>query len=156
MATTNAEYALYGFLIERTAKQYKQVLQRNFQQFNFGITVDQWVILNKIDEMDEVYTNDLAASVMKDPPTVTRILDLLQQKSLVIRKIDSFDRRKTLLILTEQGKQLINRVRPVVMEMRKRGWEGLDNNDLQELQRILDTILHNVKTMERDVSLVQR
>lgn len=139
-----AHHQLYGFLIERTAKRYKQYLQRIFQQHKFGITVDQWVILNHIDHEKQLFTNDLAHGVMKDPPTVTRILDLLEDRGLVRRIVDKHDRRKTILELSSKGKKLVEQVRPVVIDMRKLGWQNLDNTDYDHLERILNCIYQNV------------
>lgn len=145
-----AHHNLYGFLIERTAKRYKQYLQRVFQQNGFGITVDQWVILNHIDREGQIYTNTLAQGVMKDAPTVTRILDLLEDRSLVKRLVDKEDRRKTQLRLSLQGKELVQQVRPVVVEMRKLGWQGLDDKDYRDLERILNRIYLNVDELKSD------
>lgn len=145
----DAEHSLYGFLIERTAKRYKQVLQKIFQKHRFGITVDQWVILNSIDEARQIYSNDLATQVMKDAPTVTRIVDILEEKSLVNRSIDSSDRRKTELKLSKKGQMLVEKVRPVVIEMRKNGWKGLTDADLKKMRIILDTIHDNVNALEQ-------
>lgn len=150
----DAEHSLYGFLIERTAKRYKQILQRLFHYHNFEITVDQWVILNRIDQDGSIYSNDLAQQVMKDAPTVTRILDILEQKNLVKRTIDSTDRRKTSLTLSKKGKELVQQVRPVVIEMRKDGWKGLTDNDLKKLQSILDTIYENVNGISKKAKKV--
>lgn len=151
-----AHHQLYGFLIERTAKRYKQVLQRVFHQKQFGITVDQWVILNHIDQNDQIFTNDLALGVMKDAPTVTRILDLLEERNLVKRLVDKEDRRKTILGLSVQGKDLVLKVRPVVIEMRKMGWQGLDNQDFAHLERILDRIYENVNTSHLNAVAVKQ
>lgn len=144
----DAEHSLYGFLIERTAKRYKQVLQRIFQKHKFGITVDQWVILNSIDDASQIYTNDLATEVMKDAPTVTRIVDILEDKALVSRSIDSIDRRKTELKLSKKGQELVEKVRPIVIEMRKKGWQGLTDADLKKMRTILDTIHDNVNALD--------
>lgn len=146
----DVEHNLYGFLIERTAKRYKQVLQRIFQKHNFGITVDQWVILNSIDDAKQIYTNDLAIEVMKDAPTVTRIVDILEEKAFVTRKIDQSDRRKTELSLNKKGHELVAKVRPVVIDMRKQGWKGLTDADLKRMRTILDTIHDNVNELEKN------
>jgi DNA-binding MarR family transcriptional regulator len=145
----NAEFSLYGFLIERTAKRYKQVLQKLFQQHQFGITVDQWIILNKIEQEGKMHSNDLAVAVMKDAPTVTRILDILENKQLVNREVDAMDRRKTCLSLTQKGTSLVQQVKPIVVDMRREGWKGLNNQDLSDLERILNTIYVNVESLQQ-------
>jgi DNA-binding MarR family transcriptional regulator len=82
-------------------------------------------------------------AVYKDPPTVTRIIDLLGQKGLVVRKADPNDRRKFSVGLTAEGEALISQLRPVVDDFRNQGWEGLNEEDYVHLHRIMTKIVHN-------------
>lgn len=133
----------YGFYIERTAKRMKQHLQRKFNSLNYGITVDQWVILDVLHDDDGMSQYEIADRTYKDAPTVTRIIDLLCKKGLTKREIDESDRRRFNIFLTTQGREKVNEILPVVMEFRNQGLRGLCNEDYQRLMRVLDTIFDN-------------
>ncbi len=134
----------YGFLIERTAKKIKQTLQKVFNELKVDITVDQWVILNELNQHGPLSQNELGNFSFKDAPTVTRIIDLLSKKDLVKRKMDKNDRRKYNVELTAKGNKMVNKLLPYIVEFRKMGWEGLTEKDIKKLQKILDKVFDNM------------
>jgi len=133
----------YGFFIERTIKKIRQHFQREMNEANTGITVDQWVILDLVNRKEALSQNEIAELSYKDAPTVTRIIDLLCKKGLLFRTPDASDRRRLKIRLTPTGEQKVEAVYPVVADLRKRGWKGLTDEDFAHLLRILDTIFHN-------------
>ncbi len=133
----------YGFLIERTIKRIRQAFQKQLNANDADITVDQWVILDKLQKHDGLSQNEIADSTFKDAPTVTRIIDLLCKKGLTLRKMDENDRRRFKIYLTEEGHERIRKVMPVVTDLRRQGWQSLTDEDYTTLIRILDTIYKN-------------
>lgn len=137
------ELQQYGFHIERTAKRIKQYLQRRFNAMNTGITVDQWVILDVLNQSNGMSQYEIADRTYKDAPTVTRIIDLLCKKGLTKRVMDENDRRRFNIFLTESGRSKVDELLPVVMDIRQQGWEGLTEEDYKSLSRILNQIFTN-------------
>lgn len=133
----------YSFLLERTARIMKQYSAKVLREEGSDVTIEQWAILKKLQEAGDMSQVELADSTLKDKPTVTRILDLLETKNLVKRLKDPDDRRKFIITLTAEGKKLIKKVLPVVMEVRTKGWEGLGDKDFDELKRILSRVEQN-------------
>jgi len=133
----------YGYLLERTQKKVRQYFQKALQANKTGITVDQWIILDRLHRKDGISQNEVAEMTLKDAPTVTRIIDLLCKKKLVERTQDSGDRRRLKLNLTSKGKQKVKEVLPIVQEMREKGWQNLSDEDYSTMIRILDTIYVN-------------
>ncbi|WP_448520005.1 MarR family winged helix-turn-helix transcriptional regulator [Rhodoflexus sp.] len=134
----------YGFVIERTTKRIRQNLQRRFNAHHFGVTVDQWVVLDCIYQNKSISQNEIADRTFKDAPTVTRIIDQLCKKGLTTRSTDENDRRRFMLKLTAKGYKKVNQMLPVVIQMRKDGWKGLDITDYQRLMHIMSTIFNNL------------
>lgn len=136
--------ANYGFLIEKTGKKLKQTLQSVFNHLKVDLTADQWVILHQLHQHGALSQSQLGDKTYKDAPTVTRIIDLLEKKSYIVRKQDKEDRRKFMIELTPQGKKDIDRLIPYVIEFRKLGWNGLTDKELKQLQSILEKINSNL------------
>ena len=132
----------YGFLIEVASRQIKQALQRKLQVAGLDITVDQWVVMDKLwqNPMSQI---QVAEAVYKDAPTVTRIIDLLCQKGFAKRAMDPTDRRRFVVTLTEAGNTLYLKIRPIVADFRNTGWQGLSQADYQHLHRIMSSIMLN-------------
>jgi len=143
LAVKYKEHKNFGFLIERTIKKIRQNLQKRFADKGVDITVDQWVILDQLNARDGMSQNELAECTYKDAPTVTRIIDILCKKELTKRVMDPNDRRRFKIMLTQEGKAVIEKALPEVYAIRKQGWQGLEDNDYEHLMRILDTIYKN-------------
>ena len=143
MAVRYKEHKNFGFLIERTIKKIRQNLQRRFVEAGLDITVDQWVILDQLNNRNGLSQNELAECTYKDAPTVTRIIDLLCKKGYTTRVMDTSDRRRFQIMLTEKGHEIIDKALPEVYTIRKIGWDGLTDSDYKNLMYILDKIYHN-------------
>ncbi|MCC5921652.1 MAG: MarR family transcriptional regulator [Cyclobacteriaceae bacterium] len=124
-------------------KKIRQSVQRRFNLLGFNITVDQWVILYYIFLHDGISQNELAIKTHKDAPTVTRIIDLLCKKGLVKRQMDGKDRRRFRIFMTDEGKKKVDIVLPEILKMRAQGLKGLQDGDLIQLMRILESIFKN-------------
>lgn len=138
-------YSMYSFLLDRTARNVKQYAQRRFKELGFNITVDQWIVLKHLNDHDNLNQKELAGLIFKDTPTLTRIIDLLCGKGLTKRKVHPDDRRSFQVSLTAAGKAKIEKLRPLVSEIRLKAWEGLNERDFNQFKRILTAISTNLE-----------
>jgi DNA-binding MarR family transcriptional regulator len=141
--THPSEHRAYFFKIDTTIKKIRNVLQQHLNQAGFDLTVDQWVLIDHVARNEGVSQNELAEMTAKDAPTITRILELLVKKNLIDRKIDSIDRRRFNLYLTNEGQILFEKALPIVLEIRRRGWGDLSDTDYENFVRIMDSIYQN-------------
>lgn len=131
-----------GSFIDRTYKVVRQDLINRFKDAGVDLTPEQWVILAKLDKKD-MYQTDLANHSYRDKPTVSRIVDLLAKKNLVVRVQDEYDGRKFLVTLTEVGKEVVRNAYPAVEDSRNLGWTNLTDKEYDSLISILDKIFIN-------------
>lgn len=138
-------YNMYSFLLDRTARRVKQYAQAIFATKGFDITLDQWMVLKNLHEFEDLSQKELAERCGKDQPTLTRIVDLLAKKELAERRVHPTDRRSFIVHLTEQGLRKVKELSPKVREIRTKAWENLDEDDFEQLERILNNIYKNLK-----------
>lgn len=134
----------YGIVIDRTMKKIRQAIQKRFKDNNIGVTVEQWAVLHKICDNNGISQNEIADGTFKDAPTVTRIIDQLCEKNLTRRHIDENDRRRFNLFPTEEGTLLMTKTLPLVIQVRKDGWQTLDENDFEHLLNTLNKVFENL------------
>jgi DNA-binding MarR family transcriptional regulator len=72
-----------------------------------GVSVPQWVVLRCLYDAENTSLNDLAASVGVDNGALSRMVERLLQKGLVVRETDSTNRRTVRLRLSDPGKKLV-------------------------------------------------
>lgn len=140
----NEKYNQYSFILDQTARKIKQYAQTAFAENKFDLTVDQWSVLKTIFEHPNLSNKELALKCGKDQPTLTRIIDILIKKELVVRSDHDSDRRSLKLKTTTKGEQKIKEIAPKVAEFRQQAWQNLDEEDFEHFLRILNTIHTNL------------
>ncbi len=136
----------FGFLINYTSNNIRRYATDYLKRNNLDLTVDQWGVLALLEQEGGKLTHaDLATQMQKDPPTLTRIVDLLCKKELTRRVPDHKDRRVIQVMLTSAGKKRVEKALPIAQEIRRKLWKGLSNKDYMALKKILERVNKNVK-----------
>lgn len=108
------------------------------------VTASQGYILLAIPEMDSISMNDLSIKMRLANSTMTRMVDQLVQKGMVIRAADNQDRRIVLIRLTEHGQDVRNGLKQTLHDFFSQVL-----GDLSEEQR--GEILHSLDTLNRSI-----
>jgi len=135
---------IVNFLLEQTVRRMRGYAQRQLDSLQVGITVDQWVLLKILDERGQISQVELAQTGHKDAASVTRILDILQKKRLIQRVDDEYDRRKYMISLTPEGRKFVADHLPFINQIRAQIVQGLTDEEIQTLKRILEKIRQNL------------
>ena len=138
-------YSEYSFLLEKTNRRIKQYAQKKFNEFDFGVTVDQWMVLKQLYPSSDKSQSELAEATFKGTPTLTRIIDLLCAKELTERVVDGTDRRKSQVVLTPHGRAKVEEMLPKVSQIRKAAWKHLSEDDFQHFRHVLTMIYQNLQ-----------
>jgi len=139
------EELLSGFLLEKTAKLMKLHFSRSLANHaSIDITADQWIILDILHQQSPLSQQMLAEMAMKDAPTVTRILDLLESKKYITRENHPADRRKFNIVLTRKGEKMYHTVWPLAQSFRAECYQGLTSAELNTFSKVLSKIQHQL------------
>jgi DNA-binding MarR family transcriptional regulator len=79
----------------------------------YGVSPEQWSVLHLIAGQEGLIQKEVAERSFKDKPTVTRILDVLEEKGLISRKPGEQDRRSFRLYPTDKGRELALKTEPL-------------------------------------------
>lgn len=129
--------------IDKAIRTYRMFAMKKIREKGYKITIDQWLIIKSILENPEITQQELAKNVFKDNASVTRIIDLMVKSNYLNRKVDTNDRRKSILSVTKEGKDIIEKVQNIVLENRKIALEGINKEDLDAMDIILQKIITN-------------
>lgn len=133
------------YSIEETIKAYRRLSQQNISSIVPDITVDQALILIIIDREDKTQS-EIADLVFKDYASMTRIIKLMINKNYLTKTIDDADKRKAELKITQIGKEIIEKLNPVIKKNREIALNTLSEQDIKQLFKILNKITQNCKT----------
>jgi Transcriptional regulators len=131
-----------GILTNVTNKKLVRYLNTNLERFN--ITTEQWIVLLKLSEKNKISQKSLAEIVNKDQPTLTRILDILEKKSLIERHPNEQDRRSFVLHITEKGTSLKEKIEPFLENVFEVILQGIPSENLNMYTKVLLQLNENI------------
>jgi DNA-binding MarR family transcriptional regulator len=131
-----------SFLVTAAELYLKAELGRRLKPF--GLTTEQWAVLNLLWETDGVTQKSLAVRALKDQPNMTRILRRLEQKGLIVRSGNHEDRRSFLITLTPKGEQTREDTIGLALDLRRLAFAGLNDEECALLSTMLARINNNL------------
>lgn len=131
-----------GSLINRTNNKLKNALIQIFKPYD--VTPEQWVVLKRLWQQEGITPKYIAELTFKDQPTVVRILEKLERKEFISRKINIEDSRSYLIYLTDSGRELKNILIPLSKKKQNEALSGIDREDSEKLFQMLNKIYENL------------
>ncbi|HGJ65449.1 TPA: MarR family transcriptional regulator [bacterium] len=139
----NPEQSLFS-LIRRTSKAFREKVNQNFAKEGHDVTGEQWRILWCLWGKDGQIQQNLADVVHRDKTCITRIVDSMEKRDLVVRIPDRLDRRQNLIYLTNKGKRLQEDLMRIFDETSLEAQKGIDTEELDIFKKVLMKILQNL------------
>jgi MarR family transcriptional regulator, temperature-dependent positive regulator of motility len=111
-----------------------------YEKLGRDITPVQYAVLRMIGECPGLDQVTLAQKVALDTSTTAEIAARLESKGWVVREM--LPRRQRRLTLTAAGETLLNSLTPILHELRDSLFEGMGEEDTQNLMRLLGKFVH--------------
>lgn len=134
------------YLLDKAIRTYRIYSQKKLRENGFKITVDQWLIIKVLMENPGISQQNIAEKAFKDNASVTRIIDLLVKSKYLDRKVNPKDRRTSILKVTTEGEDIINKVQDLVLQNRKMAQIGITIEELENLNSTLKKIIKNCQS----------
>ena len=110
-----------------------------------GVTLAQFMILERLDHESDISQNELAAIMDLAPMTVVRLVDRLEELGFVERRTDPEDRRIWRLRLTPAAAGLVPDNKTVRAQLFLVGTKGIKAN-------VLGTMVQGLRQMKENVN----
>jgi DNA-binding MarR family transcriptional regulator len=130
-----------GFLMKRVMSSI--LAQADQRLASLDLTHAQWLPLFKLAVKDCDTVAALARELDLDPGAMTRALDRLEAKGLVLRERSTEDRRVVRLRLTEEGRKIARKVPPVMAEVLNQHLAGFSEAEWKQLLALLARMVAN-------------
>jgi DNA-binding MarR family transcriptional regulator len=135
--------ASIGYLVGRTSRAIIKRLTKKFQDAGFDVSYEQWSILIHLYRQDGQTQQALARTAVKDKAAITRLLNALEKKNIVLRVPDRNDRRSKLIYLTHKAKEFKQELMDLVDEMLCEAEEGIPAEEMAQCRATLNKIFQN-------------
>ena len=126
-----------------------QVLRNHLERVlsPFDLTGEQFHLLKNTSTSTGYSQNELCRLVDKNPANMTRILDRLEKKGLVVRKDNPEDRRSSLVFQTTQGQAMVRQVSTLFQELSDAVEQGISTAERITFLKVLDKIDLNLQKL---------
>ena len=149
MSTQKTTTESYAFKLNSLTRKMRRHSLEVMRRSKIELTVDQWGILSLLHENGSPMSQtEIAVLMVKDSPTVSRIVDILCKQDLLIRETHPEDRRKFNLRITKSGIKAVRQAIPVVEGIREGIFEGFTKQEFATLGKLIDKIESNMEQGE--------
>jgi len=135
-----------GMMIRSANNSMTERFVQNVFKSGLDISMDQWLVLGPIWQLGSPSQKDLGEICLRDKPSITRIIDSLEEKSLVVRVSDQIDHRIKRVILTNAGKQLFYDVLPIMEKTREEVRGDIPEEEIEIFKNVLSKIIKNLNS----------
>lgn len=116
------------------------LVQKAFSENGLDLSKEQWSVLKRLNVNDGQSQNDLAFITHRDKTSMTRLVNTMESKDLVVRKSDENDRRVNRIFLTDHGKEVIEKVTPIMYDLIPAVQESLTEEEIENLINTLKKV----------------
>ncbi|MDE0988121.1 MAG: homoprotocatechuate degradation operon regulator HpaR [Pseudomonadales bacterium] len=109
-----------------------------------GLSSQQWRVIRALNEEEGLDITELAHRCFLLMPSLSRIIQNLEKRKLVIRNQSSSDNRKSVISITAPGKKLFQKIAPKSAERYDLISEKFGYGKLELLYELLDELIEKI------------
>jgi len=133
-----------GMLMSQVDRLCTKRFVQNSHKAGLDISQDQWMVLGPIWKNKAISQKEIAEYCGKDKTSVTKIIDTLEKKNLLVRYSDQIDQRIKRVVLSNKGKDLMKNVMPVIEQTRNEVLSGINSKEVETFKIVLKKIYNNL------------
>lgn len=140
--------------IVRELKKVQIMLEQNMNKIlgKYDLTSSQAPIIGYIYRAEEtgieIQQKDIEEYFYLKNPTVTGILDRLEKKGFVARKISDKDRRKKIVTLTNVSKRIHDEVNDCINLFMKKAYQGVTKEEIETFINMINKVSYNLENID--------
>ena len=138
-----------GFWLRCLTGSINNNLQARLKKSDAGIAVSEWIVVSILSDRPNISINELAHQAGMHQAPISRIVEKLSTKGLVLRVTSTEDRRSVIVRLTEEGVALRERLFGLTSANAKESFACLSD---EEYETFMNTIKKVLKSHDFDTT----
>ena len=140
-----------GFYISRIKQVNTRLLNKFLAQKNItAFNGEQGRILHVLWENDGISNRELSKKSGLAMSSLTTMLERMEEKKLLERRVDENDKRKILIFLTDYAKFLKSEYDEISDKMTEISFEGISDEERLTFEATLEKVLYNFERAEQE------
>jgi len=133
------------YLLNRAGARIATAFTKEARQH--GISLQMWRVLAALNQRNGQMVGELADTTSIEISTLSRVLDQMQKKRLVLRRRDGADQRSVTIHRTTAGEAITAKLIPVARAYETKALGGLDARQAKLLKTMLRQVYANLDTL---------
>ena len=133
----------FSHLLYLTAHHWRLAVNRRLK--NLGLSQASWVAAAIARHHQPLSQSELAQELGVESATIVPLINRLVTLGLVERVTTDRDKRKRLLVVTDQGQALFEQVKTVADDLREEILTAITPQEREQTQRVLEKLLREVE-----------
>lgn len=132
-----------GPWLGKTGKIVDYYLHEALNQNGIDLSKEQMIVLKKLHDQDGLNQHELAFLTLRDKSSLTRLLKKMEKKKFIIRKQCKEDKRANNVYLTNLGREIFVKTRPVIKQILDTVQQNISKEEKDQIIKILKKIQFN-------------
>ena len=121
-----------------------------------GLTLGRPKVLDYLKDNDGASQKEIATACFIEAGSLTSILNGMEKKGLIERRILNGNRRTFHIFMTEAGKKSQEAVEVAFQEVEKTALKGIEKQDLEKFMKVSEKIFENLMDSWCDSKVLQK
>ena len=127
-----------GYLLRLASQRHAGIFQNIISK---DLTPTQFSVLIRLAEKGDLSQNRLGRLAALDTATTKGVVDRLRAKSLIQSRLDTSDKRRAIISLTDEGQSIISTLKKDGLAITDKTLESLEANEKLKLLKLLNKII---------------
>ena len=115
---------------------------------DFGLTIPEWRVIAVLARYPNLSAIEVAERTAMDKVAVSRAVQSLLAARRLVRGYDKGDRRRSILRLSANGRQVYTRVAPLALGYERKLLAALSASDRRALDRLIGRLIDRARSLE--------
>jgi len=135
------------YLMYRITNQLNQSLRRRLRRS--GINIARWRVLAVLKDNGRMNIGQIVERTIIEQPTVSRIVDQLENEGLAFRATCDVDSRFVQVMLTQAGEKAFKEIYPTATKNQERALRDFTQPEIKILIGFLERIQNNIESGDK-------
>lgn len=113
----------------------------------FGVSIPEWRVIAILGRYPGLSAVEVADRTLMDKVAVSRAVTKLIKNGRIDREFADADRRRSILNLSEQGRDVHNEIAPLALKFERELLHDIDEEDYQNFITVLEQLLEKARQL---------
>ena len=113
----------------------------------FGVSIPEWRVIAILGRFPGLSAVEVADRTLMDKVAVSRAVTKLIKNGRIDRQFADADRRRSILNLSEEGREVHNEIAPLALQFERELLQDISEDDYETYNSILDRLLSKARLL---------